>query len=86
MKCWCRLLTTGVCSTRPLPHPTLPCALQKDAFAMLTASIIHDYRHPGVNNGFLMKTSHTIALRYNDESVLENFHVAEGFAVMATSK
>ena len=53
---------------------------------MLTASILHDYRHPGVNNGFLMKTSHAIALRYNDESVLENFHVAEGFAVMATAK
>ena len=53
---------------------------------MLTASIVHDYRHPGVNNGFLIKTSDPIALRYNDESVLENFHVAEGFGVMANPK
>jgi len=54
-----------------------------DAFAVLTAAIIHDFRHPGVNNTFLIKTSDPIALRYNDESVLENFHAAEGFALMA---
>lgn len=56
---------------------------QLDAFSVLVSAIIHDFRHPGVNNNFLVKTGHALALRYNDESVLENFHAAEAFAVLA---
>jgi len=59
---------------------------QLDAFVVLVAAIIHDYRHPGVNNNFLVKTSHALALRYNDESVLENFHAAEAFAVLSQDR
>ena len=33
----------------------------------------------GVNNHFLVATSHPIALTYNDISVLEGFHVADAF-------
>ncbi len=40
-------------------------------------------RHPGVSNNFLCKSSDLIALRYNDDSVLENMHAAEGFIVMS---
>ena len=43
---------------------------------------MHDFRHPGVSNSFLTRTCDPLALRYNDESVLENFHVAEAFALM----
>jgi hypothetical protein len=57
-----------------------------DAYSVLVSAIIHDFRHPGVSNNFLVKTSHPIALRYNDESVLENFHAAEAFAVMANER
>jgi hypothetical protein len=57
-----------------------------DAYSVLVSAIIHDFRHPGVSNNFLVKTSHAIALRYNDESVLENFHAAEAFAVMANER
>lgn len=59
---------------------------QLDAFSVLVSAIIHDFRHPGVSNSFLVKTGHLLALRYNDESVLENFHAAEAFAVLAQER
>lgn len=57
-----------------------------EAFALILAAAMHDFRHPGVSSGFLIATSSPIALRYNDQSVLENFHAAEGFQVLAVSK
>ncbi|CAN0099653.1 unnamed protein product, partial [Heterosigma akashiwo] len=53
------------------------------AFALLMAALMHDYRHPGLNNAYLMKSADTIALTYNDQSVLENFHAAESWRLMA---
>jgi len=50
-----------------------------DGFALLLAAIFHDYRHPGFNNGFMVKTRDDIAVTYNDSSVLENFHAAEAY-------
>jgi hypothetical protein len=55
---------------------------QADAFALVLAAAIHDFRHPGVSNLYLHKTAHPLALRYNDDSVLENYHVAEAFTAM----
>jgi cAMP-specific phosphodiesterase 4 len=54
-----------------------------DAAAALIAAAGHDYRHPGVNNTFLVRTSNELALRYNDMAVLENFHAAETFELMS---
>ena len=52
----------------------------------LTVSVIaaaaHDVGHPGVNNDFLKMTSSDLALRYNDQSVLEHFHAATCFEVL----
>ena len=45
-------------------------------------AMIHDYAHPGVNNNFLIKIEHPLALRYNDKSVLENYHVSEAFKLI----
>ena len=48
------------------------------AGAYLAASI-HDYEHPGVNNSYLISTQSELAIRYNDQAVLENFHVASAW-------
>ncbi|CAJ1395655.1 unnamed protein product [Effrenium voratum] len=46
------------------------------------AGAVHDVGHPGFNNDFQKTTFSDLALRYNDKSVLENFHVATAFELM----
>mmetsp|Transcript_3958 Transcript_3958/g.3749 ORF Transcript_3958/g.3749 Transcript_3958/m.3749 type:complete len:398 (+) Transcript_3958:1269-2462(+) len=53
-----------------------------DIMAALIAAIIHDFQHPGVTNEFLIKRSHSKAIRYNDFSVLERHHLASAFAAL----
>ena len=53
-----------------------------DLLSLVIASLIHDIGHPGVNNNYLINTRNELANTYNDKSVLENFHVAEGFRIM----
>ncbi|CAG9460667.1 unnamed protein product [Pedinophyceae sp. YPF-701] len=50
--------------------------------ALMLAALAHDVGHPGVNNAFLAATRDPIALRYNDQSILENMHAATLFEVM----
>jgi len=57
-----------------------------ERFALLLSAICHDIGHPGVNNGFLIETSHDLALRYNDRSPLENMHCAKLFELASNSK
>uniref|UniRef100_A0A0G4F0I5 Phosphodiesterase n=1 Tax=Chromera velia CCMP2878 TaxID=1169474 RepID=A0A0G4F0I5_9ALVE len=54
--------------------------------AMTIAALCHDVGHPGVNNQFLKSIMHPLAVTYNDMSVLENFHAAETFRVLASLK
>merc|ERR1740117_2358315 len=53
-----------------------------EKFAALLAAALHDFRHPGTNNAFLCNSSSELAITYNDQSVLENMHVAAAFKVM----
>lgn len=53
-----------------------------DNFALLFSAIIHDYKHPGYNNMFMINTFDDLAIRYNDSSVLENYHVSEAFKLI----
>eukprot|EP00899_Mesostigma_viride_P013796 jgi/Mesvir1/22417/Mv17897-RA.1 len=54
-----------------------------DMLAVITAALVHDFRHPGLNNDFVVNSSHDLALCYNDLTVLENYHVSEAFFLMA---
>jgi hypothetical protein len=53
-----------------------------DLFAAIVAALVHDVDHPGLNNNFIMVTNHPLALLHNDQSVLENHHLATAFAII----
>ncbi|CAJ0956711.1 unnamed protein product, partial [Mesorhabditis belari] len=49
------------------------------AVAALLAAAVHDLDHPGRGNAYLINTRQSLAILYNDQSVLENHHVALAF-------
>lgn len=53
-----------------------------DILSALIAAVIHDYEHPGLNNAYHINTQSDLAIRYNDKSVLENFHCATAFRLI----
>jgi len=53
-----------------------------EILAAIFASAIHDVDHPGVNNQFLVDSNSEMAIIYNDESVLENHHLAVAFQLL----
>uniref|UniRef100_A0AAV1TLY7 Phosphodiesterase n=1 Tax=Peronospora matthiolae TaxID=2874970 RepID=A0AAV1TLY7_9STRA len=57
-----------------------------DRALSLIAAGVHDFMHDGFNNSFHISTASEIALRYNDNAVLENYHVAQSFLVMKKSE
>ncbi|ELU18933.1 hypothetical protein CAPTEDRAFT_180250 [Capitella teleta] len=54
-----------------------------EVLAAIFASAIHDVDHPGLTNQFLVTTGSELALMYNDESVLENHHLAVAFKLVS---
>mmetsp|Transcript_71422 Transcript_71422/g.201493 ORF Transcript_71422/g.201493 Transcript_71422/m.201493 type:complete len:424 (+) Transcript_71422:770-2041(+) len=52
--------------------------------ALLLAAAAHDIGHLGVNNHFLEASNHSLAIRYNNHSILENFHAATFFDLLKT--
>lgn len=54
-----------------------------EIFAVVFAAACHDVGHMGLNNDFLVKSQHDIAMTYNDESVNENMHLATAYRILA---
>ncbi|CAJ1927365.1 unnamed protein product [Cylindrotheca closterium] len=55
-------------------------------FASLLSAVIHDVGHPGFNNFFQQSSQSEIALCYNDQSCLENMHLALAFRKLLGGK
>merc|ERR1719499_2740877 len=53
-----------------------------DRFASICAAACHDIDHNGFTNIFHMKTQSSLAILYNDKSVLENHHAALGWKII----
>lgn len=58
--------------------------MELDVFALVTAALCHDIGHLGVNNAFLVATGHDLAVKYNDQSCLENMHTNKTFTILNT--
>ncbi len=48
---------------------------------MLIAAISHDMGHKGTNNMYEVKAKSELAIKYNNQSVLENMHVSNLFKI-----
>jgi hypothetical protein len=55
----------------------------EERVASLIGALAHDLGHPGLTNNFLIATGDDTAMVYNDISVLENFHCAQLFRLLA---
>ena len=53
-----------------------------ESIACLIAALGHDIGHPGLTNRYLMESRHSLSVRYNDSSILENMHCALIFTLM----
>ncbi|KAI9190299.1 hypothetical protein H9P43_001733 [Blastocladiella emersonii ATCC 22665] len=51
--------------------------------AVFLAALCHDAGHPGRNNAYMVATHHELAVRYNNQSVLENYSIDLGRALLA---
>ena len=58
----------------------LPAA---ERFCFLIAAMCHDLAHPGTTSGFQTDSGAPIADKYNQCSVLENFHIGLTFRILA---
>jgi hypothetical protein len=53
-----------------------------ETMSLYIAAVIHDYEHPGFNNPYQIATQSEISLKYNDQSVLEMFHIYRALQVL----
>ncbi|GIQ82916.1 3'5'-cyclic nucleotide phosphodiesterase, partial [Kipferlia bialata] len=66
---------------RQNPHVFGPLEM----FTLILACASHDVEHPGFDNKYLCRTRHPIAVRFNNQSVLENHHAHLGWGLIKES-
>ena len=54
--------------------------------AFMFAALMHDVDHTGRNNLYEIKSYSKLAVRYNDDSVLENHHTARAFLILSVKQ
>lgn len=64
---------------------SLPKRMVDEEIILCLAALGHDVGHPGLNNAFLVSTNQSVALIYNDNAVLENYHAFMTFRSIAVS-
>lgn len=57
-----------------------------DIMSYVIAAACHDVGHMGFSNLYLIEKRDIKAIRYNDQSVWENFHVATTFEILSEDK
>ncbi|KAI6216518.1 Phosphodiesterase [Aphelenchoides fujianensis] len=55
---------------------------EMETLAAVFAAAIHDVDHPGYTNQYLINSNSELAIMYNDESVLEQHHLAVAFKLL----
>ena len=55
---------------------------EMDTLVTIISSICHDYNHDGFTNSFHINSMSELAIRYSDQSINENMHSAEAFAIL----
>lgn len=58
---------------------------ERERFQLMLSALCHDIDHPGHSNRFEVATKSSLALLYNDQSVLENHHLTLAFNIMQHS-
>ena len=53
-----------------------------DLLSIIIAALGHDVGHPGLTNAFQINSSSEMAITYNDNSCLENFHLTKLFKTL----
>jgi len=71
-------LVFSLCKTAGLGR-RLPSSMQ---FALVLAGLVHDVGHPGLTASFLTKAADETATKYNEQSPLENMHLAVTFNLL----
>jgi len=71
-------LVFSLCKTAGLGR-RLPSLMQ---FALVLAGLVHDVGHPGLTASFLTKAADEMAVKYNEQSPLENMHLAVTFKLL----
>lgn len=57
-----------------------------DIISCIISALSHDIQHPGVTNRFLINTRDSLAMEYNDNSVLENMHASRIFSILSSKE